>query len=135
MYSTKSKNFVVSSGFTLVELMIVVAIVAILAAVALPGYQQYLIRGKRASAKSAMMDIANREQQFLLVNRVYADKLTLTANGYTLPSEASQNYSWDVTVNNAATPPTFTISFTATNDGTLTLDSLGNKSPADKWSR
>src|SRR5436190_5675058 len=99
-------------GFTLIELMITVAIVGILAAIAYPSYQQYLIRGKRSAAKAAMLDIANREQQFLLANRVFADKATLQSNGYSLDSDVSQNYAWAVTVNNAASPPTFLVTFT-----------------------
>jgi len=64
-------------GFTLIELMVTVAIVAILAAIAVPNYQQYVIRAKRAAAQSEMMVIANFEQQYLLANRTYADKMDL----------------------------------------------------------
>ncbi len=52
-------------GFTFVELMITVAIIGILVAIALPSYRQYILRGNRAAAQAEMMDIANREQQFL----------------------------------------------------------------------
>ena len=126
-----------SRGFTLIELMVVVAIVAILAAIAYPSYQQYIIRGKRSAAQAQMMDIANREQQYLLANRAYADKTALEAGGYALPSEVSGNYGYSITVTNAATPPTFTITFTPSgaqaSDGNLTLDSAGSKSPTNKW--
>ena len=126
-----------SRGFTLIELMVVAAIVAILAAIAYPSYQQYIIRGKRTAAQAQMMDIANREQQYLLANRAYADKTALEAGGYALPSEVSGNYGYSITVNNAATPPTFTITFTPsgsqTSDGNLTLDSAGSKTPTNKW--
>src|SRR5690348_9225695 len=81
-------------GFTLLELMIAVLIVGILAAIALPSYQQYMIRGRRAAAKSAMMDIANREQQMLIANRVYSDTATLTASGYSLSSDVGTYYTW-----------------------------------------
>src|SRR6187399_2334602 len=85
------------AGFTLIELMITVTIAAILAAVALPSYRQHIVRGKRSSAQAVMMDIAIREQQFLLANRSYANKAALVASGYSVPAEVSENYTWDVT--------------------------------------
>ena len=86
------------NGFTLIEVMITVVIVAILASIALPSYQRYVIRAKRSAAQAQMMEIANREQQFLLANRSYADKTALTASGYTLPPEVAANYDYSVTV-------------------------------------
>src|SRR5260370_31348270 len=100
-----------SRGFTLIELMITVGVIAILAAIAIPSYRQYIIRGNRSAGESVMMDIANREQQYLLANRSYADKATLAANGYALPSDTSQNYSWAVAagVSPPFPSPAFTI--------------------------
>jgi type IV pilus assembly protein PilE len=127
-------------GFTLIELMITVVIVAILASVALPAYQEQVRRGHRAAAQTEMMDIANREQQFLLANRAYADKAALEGSGYALPSELASKYGYAIAVNNAATPPTFTITFTPsgsqTSDGALVLNSAGVKTragEASKW--
>lgn len=122
-------------GFTLVELMIVVAIVAILASIALPAYQDQVRRGHRAAAQTQMMDIATRQQQFFLANRSYATSL---ANlNYALPTEVAAKYNAAVAADNAATPPTFTITFTATGsqsaDGNLTLNNAGVKTPAEKW--
>ena len=59
------------NGFTLLELMIVCAIVAVLAAIALPSYRNYVVRANRAQAKQFMGDIANREEQYLFDQRSY----------------------------------------------------------------
>jgi type IV pilus assembly protein PilE len=117
------------SGFTLVELVIVMAIVAILAAVAFPAYQEQVRKSNRAAAQSEMMDIANRQQQFFLANRSYAD--SLDGLSYALPDEVSARYDTAIDVDNDATPPTYAITFTAkdtqASDGDLTLDSEGVK--------
>jgi type IV pilus assembly protein PilE len=116
--------------------MITVVIVAILAAIAYPSYRQYIIRSDRAAAQSVMMDIANREQQFLMANRAYADKATVTASGFSLDSDLANKYDWDITVG-TGTVPAFTITFTPkgsqASDVTLTLNHQGVKTPADKW--
>ena len=126
----------INRGFTLIEVMIVVAIIAILAAIALPSYQQQIIKSNRAAAKGQMLDIANREQQYLFANRVYATKALLETGGYALPTEVSARYSYDVTVG-TDTVPSFQITFTPigaqATDGAITLDSQGVKSPASKW--
>lgn len=123
-------------GFTLLELMVSVAIVGILAAIAIPSYTSYIIRGKRAAAQAEMLDIANREQQYFLSERSYADKAALEATGYALPGEIAQNYSYDITVTSTGAP-TYTITLTPTgrqaSDGALSLDSAGVKTPASKW--
>jgi type IV pilus assembly protein PilE len=128
-------------GFTLTELMITVAVLGILVGIAVPNYRQYVIRGNRSAAQSVMMDIANREQQFLLANRRYADKATLESNGYALPSDVRENYTWDVTLG-AGGRPSFVITFTGigtqaadNSPQPLTLSSSGAKAPADKWRR
>ena len=130
------------AGFTLIELMIAVAIVAVLASIAYPSYTQYVIKSNRAGAQAEMMGIASREQQFLLANRTYAAKgdsttpNTLEGSGYTFPSTLSSKYTYDVTVG-TGTVPSFLITFTATgsqtSDGNLTLNNEGVKTPVDKW--
>ncbi|HUG04788.1 MAG TPA: type IV pilin protein [Steroidobacteraceae bacterium] len=122
-----------SRGFTLIELMIVVVVVAILAAVAYPSYRESVRKGNRRAAQAEMMEIVNREHQFFIANRAYADTATL---GYTLPPDVIGNYTHAVTLD-AGPPPGFTVTFTAIggqlSDGDLTVNSLGVKTPAEKW--
>jgi len=129
------------TGFTLMELMITVAIVAILARIAYPAYMSHIIKGNRASAKAQMLDLANREQQFLLANRAYAPysgTSSVVASGFALPNEVSSYYTPSITIA-TTTVPAFTITFAPisgtvqASDGTLTLNSDGAKAPADKW--
>ena len=60
-----------SKGFTLIELMIVVAVVAILAAIALPSYQDSIRKGRRGQAKSDLVELAQRAERFRTINNGY----------------------------------------------------------------
>ena len=116
--------------------MVTVAVVGILAAVAYPAYTSQVKKGIRRAAQAQMMDLANREQQFMLVQRSFAAYPAVTAAGYSLPSDLAAHYTPSIAVNSAGMP-SYTITFTATgrqaSDGNLTLNSEGVKSPADKW--
>ena len=59
------------SGFTLVELMIVIAIIGVLAAIALPAYQDYVKQAKRADAKSALLSVQLAEEKYRANNTTY----------------------------------------------------------------
>ena len=126
-------------GFTLIELMIVVAIIAILSAIALPSYTEYIKRSNRTAAQSQMMDIANRQQQFLFADRVYADTTKIVSSGFALPPELSSKYTFKVEADNSAEPPIYTITFkpvkgsSQEKDVELTLNHQGVKTPAGKW--
>jgi len=64
------------SGVTLLELLIVVVIVAIISAFAYPSYTQYVVNTKRTAATSALLQIADRQQQFFMDNKTFAANLT-----------------------------------------------------------
>ena len=130
--ASKGWNMKRHRGFTLIEVMVVVAIVGILAAVAYPSYLEYMKKSRRASAQTFMSDIANREQQYLLDARNYAvDPGALTALNMTVPSDVSPYYTIAVAPTSAPPPPTFTITATPigaqASDGVMTLGHDGAK--------
>lgn len=83
------------SGMTLIELIIVVVIVGILAAIAMPSYRQYVIRSQRADATTALLRLSTAQEKFYLDNNAYASTLaslniTGTERGfYTLRTNCS----------------------------------------------
>jgi type IV pilus assembly protein PilE len=65
-----------SAGFTLIELMIVVVIIGILAAIGYPGYRAYIVRTHRGVAKAALVQVLDRQAQFFVDNKVFATDVT-----------------------------------------------------------
>jgi type IV pilus assembly protein PilE len=125
----------VQRGFTLIELMVTLVIVAILASIAIPSYREYVLRGNRRAAQAAMMELATRQHQFFAANREFADE---TVAAFALPPEIADKYTLDIDLD-AGPPPAFTIELAPKSgspmegDVTLTLNSDGVKTPAGKW--
>lgn len=117
-------------GFTLIELMITVVIVGLLAAVAYPSYRNSMIKTRRAAAQTALADIAQRQQQYLMDARSFTTSLTDLK--VTLPSDVSTYYTVTITTT-AGPPPTFTAqavpvsSQSQASDGTLAINNAGTK--------
>lgn len=116
-------------GFSLIELMVSVAIIGILAAIAVPSYTRYVIKTNRSAAQTYMFQLANKEEQYLLDARQYTStKSDLMSD----PAEVSRNYT--VAISNV-TANTYTITATPTGNqlskdtecGTLTLTQAGAK--------
>jgi len=121
-------------GFTLIELMVSLAVVAVLAAVAYPAYQDHMRKGRRAAAQAFLIDTASRQQQYLLDARSYAlGAGAMAALSLTLPSDVAPFYTVAVTPAVATVPPTYRIEATPVAasaqapDGVLTLDQDGTK--------
>ncbi len=121
-----------TAGFTLIELMIVVAVIGILAAIAYPSYLNSVRKGQRSAAQAFMLQIANKQQQYLVDARQYAlGAGFLTTLSLTAPADVTKDYSLSVLPTTATTPPSFTLTATPTGGqvvgGCLTLDHLGAK--------
>ena len=82
----------------MIELMVVVAIVAIISAFAFPSYQRYVVKTKRSVAQSALLQVADRQQQFFMDNKRFAADMTnlgFTADPYVVSDEGSTTVAGD----------------------------------------
>jgi len=118
-------------GFTLMEIMIVVAIIGLLAGLAFPSYMDYLRKSRRSDARSLLMQIVSKEEQYFMDNRTYTNdfqnlgypnsaSVTSENNFYTVTFATFGNYAYKLT----ATPINQQASDTCT---TLTIDNNGTK--------
>lgn len=132
------------TGFTLVELMIVVAIVGILAGIGYPSYRAYIIDNNRNDAKTELMRLQLLQEQYYLDNRRYAitlDSFTGWRNNsdhYTFalgPSSSTRSYTLIATVAASSTQATDTdcASFTIDHFGVTTSLNSANTVTSDCW--
>ena len=145
VFSIKSNQ-----GFTLIELMIVVVIVAVLMGIALPSYTEYVNKGRRSDAMSALLDVANKQEQFMFDRNSYtttmtqlgfaADPLVSVEGHYNVDAVAGGTGSIQTSYRLTATPLSTSpqdddarcTSFTLTSTGTKTATGTH---AADCWSR
>lgn len=124
-----------SKGFTLVELMIAVAIIGILAAIALPAYNNYVTQARRTEAQSFMHELAMRQERYRATSSSYASTSQISAN-----VDSLDYYSFSVV---SPTATTYIIRGSAVGSqatadstcSTLDLDQAASRSPASCWKK
>lgn len=124
-----------SSGFTLIELMVVVAVVAILAAIAIPSYQEQVRKSRRGQAQADLVELAQRAERFHTVNNTYVGFWTTVPTTHRSSPRDGGNAFYAIDMSDI-TANRFTLSATPiagtgqANDrcGAMTIDQAGRKS-------
>lgn len=110
-----------SAGFTLIELMITVAVIAILAMIALPNYRDYVLRGKLVDATNALSATRARMEQFFQDNRTYVGgpcATSQTVKEFTVVCAAGSVAATTYTISATGSGSTTGFVFTINQDGT-----------------
>jgi type IV pilus assembly protein PilE len=124
-------------GFTLVEMVITVAIVGILSAIAYPSYQSAMRKNNRAAAEAYLANVAQKQQQYLLDQRSFASAVSTLS--VPTPANVTRYYTIAIAVA-AGPPPSFTASATPIGSQAadlsgqaLTITNTGAKGPSGAW--
>jgi type IV pilus assembly protein PilE len=138
------------AGFTLVELLMTMLVLGILLSIAIPGYKDYMIRANKSAVKAAMLEIASRQEQYVVISGTYG---TLVQLGYSVPTAVSAVFDIQLTpgTNSGSTVtalqglPTFTLTASgkantiqaghpAAGAATqLSINQFGLKLPLNEW--
>jgi type IV pilus assembly protein PilE len=125
-------------GFTLIEVMVTVAIVGILAAIALPNYRQYIVRASRNQAQSELVQMVTLQEKIYLNSNAYTPNVATaydgkSSGGLGLTSAKTKDNRYDITLANTTASQTFTLvatpatGSTQVGDGTISITESGIK--------
>ncbi|ACA85591.1 type IV pilin protein [Shewanella woodyi] len=124
------------NGFTLVELMVGIAIIGILTAIAYPSYTEYVAEGARAEAHTSLLRISNLQEQFYLDNRTYTEDMNELGVGADPFVTQSNLYSVDSTGTGSFVLVATALGVQATRDSacaTIQITDTGAKTPTECW--
>jgi type IV pilus assembly protein PilE len=135
MINKQNKKY--SSGFTLIELMIVVAIIAVLTTISYPMYNSQIQKARRSEGRNSLLDFSMRFEEFYGTNYTYTGADVYT-NLSTKPKTENNYYQMSGVISSAG--DTYTLTATAINSqakdtdcATITFDQVGTKSPTTCW--
>ncbi|MCK9283375.1 MAG: prepilin-type N-terminal cleavage/methylation domain-containing protein [Rhodocyclaceae bacterium] len=112
-------------GFTLIELMIAVAVIAVLMGIAIPNYNNYMLKGKLAEAMSLLSDLQVRQEQYYQDNRTYLNGMTPRSAGQYFTATSCVTANSGQTYTCTATASTLSYSYSVTESGTKTTTRPG----------
>lgn len=128
-----------SRGFTLMELMVVVAIVGILVGIAVPTYQDSVRKSRRGQAKADLVEVAQAMERYYTSNNTYVGASLATIWGTPVQSPKTGTPQYAISFDGAVTSSTFKLQAVPSTSsgqskdkcGTLTVDNAGRKTPND----
>lgn len=122
-------------GFSLIELMIVVAVIGILASIALPSYTQYVQRANRTDAKGILMETAQYMERYYTTNNTYVGATVASVSAVAPKGSSGSSIRYNISFSAGPTATTYTLRAAPTTAqssdtcGTLTLSSTGAQTP------